>query len=238
MSRRRWRRNFVSFGSPFKDREILHVIHYSRKPAPVSRALKAQAGFENPETPGQRCGYCGKIVVGWFRENSSMRLRDLIFVSLVVGGGAGPGRGVLRPSASDVVPRTAQQNTGFADLQPIVAEVDSGFRGQWAEKGIHPAAPAPELAIFRRLSLALIGSVPSLEEIRQFEARPAENRLEATLEGLLRDRRSADNLAERFARAWSVPRMDRSSSSAADGSPPGSVTRSWRTAPTTPWFAT
>lgn len=55
--------------------------------------------------------------------------------------------------------------------------------------------------MLRRLSLALVGSTPSLEEIRQFEARPADDRLETWLESLLRDRRSADNLAERFARA-------------------------------------
>jgi len=133
-----------------------------------------------------------------------MRLRDLIFVSLVLGGGLALARGVLRPSASAVIPGKAQSAlsaVGDADLRPIVAEVDAGFRRRWAEKGIHPAAPAPELAVLRRLSLALVGSIPSLEEIRQFEARPADDRLEAWVESLLRDRRSADNLAERFARA-------------------------------------
>ena len=102
-----------------------------------------------------------------------MRLRDLIFVSLVVGGGLALARGVLRPSASAVVPGTAERRLGHADLRPVVAELDAGFRRRWAEKGIQPAAPAPELAVLRRLSLALAGSVPSLEEIRRFEARPA-----------------------------------------------------------------
>ena len=53
----------------------------------------------------------------------------------------------------------------------------------------------------RRLSLALTGSIPSLEEIRQFEARPAEGRIDRWLDDLLHDRRTADYLAERFARA-------------------------------------
>jgi hypothetical protein len=53
----------------------------------------------------------------------------------------------------------------------------------------------------RRLSLALTGSIPSLEEIRQFEALPPEGRTESRLDELLRDRRTADYLAERFARA-------------------------------------
>ncbi len=54
----------------------------------------------------------------------------------------------------------------------------------------------------RRLSLSLCGTVPSLEEIRRFEARPAEGRIESWVDDLLRDRRSADYLAERFARAF------------------------------------
>ena len=53
----------------------------------------------------------------------------------------------------------------------------------------------------RRLTLALCGTIPSLEEIRQFEARPPRQRLEGFVSDLLRDRRTADYLAERFARA-------------------------------------
>ncbi len=54
----------------------------------------------------------------------------------------------------------------------------------------------------RRLCLALCGFAPSLEEIRRFEARPKEGRIEAWLDDLLRDRRCGDYLAERFARAY------------------------------------
>lgn len=55
-----------------------------------------------------------------------MRLRDLIFISLVLGGGLA--RGVLRPSASAVVLTMAEHVVGHADLRPIVAEIDAGFR--------------------------------------------------------------------------------------------------------------
>jgi hypothetical protein len=54
----------------------------------------------------------------------------------------------------------------------------------------------------RRLALALIGAVPSLEEIRRFESQPRGSRIEAWLDDLLSDRRCADHLAERFARAF------------------------------------
>ena len=54
----------------------------------------------------------------------------------------------------------------------------------------------------RRLSLSLCGTIPSLEEVRRFESRPAGRRIDAWLEDLLHDRRCADYLAERFARAF------------------------------------
>ena len=129
-----------------------------------------------------------------------MKLRDLIFVSVVLGGGLALARGALRPPAS-TPPREPAKKTGQADPRPIVAEINAVFERRWAEKGARPAPPASELAVLRRLSLALTGSIPSLEEIRQFEARPAEGRLESWLDELLRDRRTADYLAERFARA-------------------------------------
>ncbi len=54
----------------------------------------------------------------------------------------------------------------------------------------------------RRLSLSLCGTIPSLEEIRRFASRPASRRIDAWLDDLLHDRRCADYLAERFARAF------------------------------------
>ena len=129
-----------------------------------------------------------------------MRLRDLIFVSIVLGGGMALARGVLRPPASVAVPVTITA-ASKADLGPVVEQVNDAFRLLRAEKKLTPAPRAPELAVLRRLSLTLTGSIPSLEEIRRFEARPAGGRIDAWVEELLRDRRTTDYLAERFARA-------------------------------------
>lgn len=130
-----------------------------------------------------------------------MRLRDLIFVSVVLGGGMALARGVLRPAPS--VPGPVDIS-GFAkaDLSRVVGQVDEAFRRARDEEGLSAAPRAPELAIFRRLSLTLTGSIPSLEEIRHLESLPAEGRIEAWVDELLRDRRTADYLAERFARAY------------------------------------
>jgi len=67
-----------------------------------------------------------------------------------------------------------------------------------------PAATprADGLAILRRLHLALVGTIPSLEEIRRFESLPAHERIQRWTDQLLADRRWADHTAERLARAW------------------------------------
>jgi Protein of unknown function (DUF1549)/Protein of unknown function (DUF1553) len=127
--------------------------------------------------------------------------RDVVFLAVVLGGTGIMGAGLLRSSESP----SAQPPKALAvrsDLRTIVDVVDRSFRDGWAEKKLVPAGAASELAIMRRLALALCGSVPSLEEIRRFEARPKEGRLEAWVDDLLADRRSADYLAERFARAF------------------------------------
>ena len=73
---------------------------------------------------------------------------------------------------------------------------------RWLESGVTPAQPADELTVLRRLSLELHGSIPSLEEIRIFEADSGPHRLERWAQRLLNDRRFADYFAERLARVF------------------------------------
>jgi len=128
-------------------------------------------------------------------------MRDLLFLGVVLGGAGIMGAGLLRTSAS-----TQAQVSGTAsvtpDLGPIVSTVDESFRRPWCERGFARAPAADELTVMRRLSLVLCGTIPSLEEIRRFEARPKEGRIEAWLDELLHDRRCSDYLAERFARVY------------------------------------
>jgi hypothetical protein len=62
--------------------------------------------------------------------------------------------------------------------------------------------PAEDLQVLRRLSLALHGTIPALEEIRQFEADQRPDRLEHWTRRLLADPRFAWYFAERLARAF------------------------------------
>ncbi|MDA7534873.1 DUF1549 and DUF1553 domain-containing protein [Verrucomicrobia bacterium] len=61
---------------------------------------------------------------------------------------------------------------------------------------------ASDLEILRRLSMALTGTIPSVEWIRDYEAWPEDQRISLALERIFGDRRSSDYLAERFARAF------------------------------------
>ncbi len=87
-------------------------------------------------------------------------------------------------------------------LTDTVQQVDRFFEKQWTEKKTPPASTVSELTQLRRLSLALHGTVPSLEEIREFESMQGADRLERWTQKLLADRRFADYFSERFTRAF------------------------------------
>lgn len=90
-----------------------------------------------------------------------------------------------------------------ADLQATVERVNAALLNpNSTSAGRSLAERADDLTIARRLSLALAGTIPSLEEIRWFESLPTERRLNDWLGALLIDRRHHDYLAERLARAY------------------------------------
>src|SRR5262249_10270789 len=122
-----------------------------------------------PETRGRADWYhVRKAALG---EGSAMKigLRDIVFLVVALGGMASLAAGLLQP-LERAAPRPSRPIVPSIDLGPIVERVNAIFRGRWAEQELVPAAPAPELAVMRRLALALCGTVPSLEEVRRFEA--------------------------------------------------------------------
>ena len=127
--------------------------------------------------------------------------RDCLFLTVVLGGTGILGAGLVRMSAAPPAQPSNQRKLA-PDLSSTVFQVDASFRERWASRKLMPAALASDLAVMRRLALALCGTVPSLEEIRHFETRPRQGRVETWLDELLVDRRCADYLAERFARAY------------------------------------
>jgi hypothetical protein len=93
----------------------------------------------------------------------------------------------------------------FSPDESIVQTVNQHLTTYWQSQSI-PVAPAiDDLTFLRRTSLGIVGSVPSLEEIRWFEAQPTSTRRRDWVERLLRDRRFSEFTAERLLEAW-LPR--------------------------------
>jgi hypothetical protein len=108
------------------------------------------------------------------------------------------------PASRSATTEAVAPSPGEDDFRAAVARVDAAFRAEWSAAGLRPAEPAPPETVLRRLHLAMVGTVPSLAEIRDFEAdaRPTPDRIADRVWRLLADRRFHDNLAERLARAY------------------------------------
>jgi hypothetical protein len=83
----------------------------------------------------------------------------------------------------------------------ILARFDADVLGGIQQADLEVAEKADWHTICRRISLALVGTGMSLEEIRALEQMDESVRVRWWTEYLLRDRRSADYLAERLTRA-------------------------------------
>lgn len=129
-----------------------------------------------------------------------MWARNLLFLTIVGGASAVAVVWLFFPPAGEADRAVEAPDPG--ELQTTVRRLDASFGRDWAAAEIQPADKAPDLAIARRLSLALTGTIPSLEEIRKFEQRPAENRIGWWTARLLGDRRCSDYLAERMTRVY------------------------------------
>ncbi len=131
-----------------------------------------------------------------------MWMRSLAFAGVILGGILGV-RAILFPPP--IPARVSQFDTTLftePDFRTTVSGVNAALAEQLPADKLTPAPRADDWTIARRLSLALTGTIPSLQEIRQLEATSDEHKIKWWLEGLLQDRRSADYLAERFARAF------------------------------------
>jgi len=123
--------------------------------------------------------------------------RDVLFVGVVLGGLA-----VLLAALPtvDLPAPVVTPVESDPDFPATVGRVDAAFRAQWQSDRIEPAAAAPDLIQARRIALGLMGTVPSLEEIRQFESLPGDQRLPWYLDHVLTDSRYHDHVAERLTR--------------------------------------
>ncbi len=136
------------------------------------------------------------------RRRRSFWDRNLLFFLLcLAGAGIAVGRILTPPpppSVESFNPDLYRQPS-FAD---VVRQLDDAMAADWKRAGLRPTPPAGDLTLARRLSLALTGTIPSIQEIRVLEKQPQDDRLHWWISRLLEDRRHSDYLAERFARAY------------------------------------
>jgi hypothetical protein len=125
--------------------------------------------------------------------------RNLLFVALIGGGLATLGYNLLPPRGPRLAAHYDARAYRDADFCQSVQKVDASFTALWQTH--KPVGPAADLAVARRLALGLMGTLPSLEEIRQFERLPEGERLAWWTDHILSDPRFADYYAERLARA-------------------------------------
>ncbi|MDA1050636.1 MAG: DUF1549 domain-containing protein [Planctomycetota bacterium] len=91
------------------------------------------------------------------------------------------------------------------DVAVAADRVDALLQATWAASSIEPAKVTDELQVFRRLALALVGTAPSFEEIRQFEADTSPERLQQWTARLVADSRFVEYFAARLGDAFVDP---------------------------------
>jgi hypothetical protein len=109
---------------------------------------------------------------------------------------------IAAAARTNVMHHSPDRQRFASEVEPVVLQVDRLFARKWSEAGVTPANPASELTVLRRLSQVLHGTVPSLEEIRVFEADAGPRKIERWVERMLDDRRFADYFARRLSRVY------------------------------------
>jgi hypothetical protein len=134
-------------------------------------------------------------------RNTSWK-KNLLFVSLIMVGVSSLAYFLM--ATEQIVRPKSFSPTGPRQLKiaKVANQVDAAFTTLHTEKEIEVAAKASNLQIARRLALGLAGTIPSLEEIREFENQPEDQQIHWWVSRLLEARRTSNHLAERFTRAF------------------------------------
>lgn len=128
--------------------------------------------------------------------------RHLLFLGLCLVGLSGLGASLLRTERVRTPRDFWSDRVSASGLQQTVDRIDAAFRSDWESKKLQSAARAASNTVVRRLALGLMGTIPSLEELRALEEVPEHDRIEWWLSRVLEDRRFSDYVGERLARAY------------------------------------
>ncbi|MBI1249135.1 DUF1553 domain-containing protein [bacterium] len=129
-----------------------------------------------------------------------MWLKNIAFIALATLLLASLANWLLLPPKVNAIDRPTIVVSDGIDTARLA--INEQFQKVWQDNDLKPAPKADDLTIARRISLGLTGTIPSLEEIRLLENRPAEDRIAWWVNHLLEDRRFGDYMAERLSRAY------------------------------------
>lgn len=110
------------------------------------------------------------------------------------------GLGTLALALALAAPTLAGRPGTDAEALDLARGIDAVLEKKWGESGLAPAPTADEHAFQRRLWLDVLGTLPSLEEIRALEGVRESDRHAWAIGRALADPRFDDALAERLAR--------------------------------------
>jgi len=129
-------------------------------------------------------------------------LRNAVILGALAAGAFYGVAELLAPPVVEVGSAPGLPQAQLEDIQRTAQTVDADFEKAWARQQLQPVAKADDLTLVRRLSLALTGSIPSLQELRMLESLQSADVPQWWLSHLLLDRRTSDYLAERLARVY------------------------------------
>lgn len=136
------------------------------------------------------------------RKSALEWLRNGLFLAVILTGSCLAIGRLWSPHVLPALQMIPSANESAEGIRQVVTQVNEAFTEEWQKQGLQPATTAPILTVARRLSLALTGTLPSVQEIRSLEARPEGEQVQWWISRLLADRRYSDYFAERFARAF------------------------------------
>ena len=129
----------------------------------------------------------------------------LVTLGYLSAGLSDPAKGSSDPAGDDETidaPQKVNTRTLLADdsIGESIQRLDSVRAESIVAAGLESAAPADWMTVCRRMSLALVGSGMSVEEIRELQRLPVQQRQQVHLDRLLTDPRFHNYWAERYTR--------------------------------------
>lgn len=92
----------------------------------------------------------------------------------------------------------AADDSQTADSLAVSAHIDQLVQSAWQQRGVQPAPACSDTEFLRRLSLDLLGRIPSPTELTEFLSQPEPQRRTAAVDRLLASTESARHLSETF----------------------------------------